>query len=245
MANEEIKPEDNKPLPPVDDKDKLPPEPNPNTSDEQQKKIKELEEQIKERDAKLAEAQTERATIEARRKEIEAQKLRENADVDTQARLKRITENMSVDPETASAELATLLKERDERISREAEQRALHTVQGQSTIEKIRMGIKTSNPDLDDELVSDVMDKANVFASTGKYKSVEEAVDAATKYVKSKLDNYAQKKNAVPKLPAGASAENGGNNAPPTPPPPPKEESALEELERVNEAQQRKKNLRI
>jgi hypothetical protein len=241
---DEKKPEEPKVIPPVGDVTPVPPAPNQPTSEELQKKIKELEDQSKEKDAKLAEAQTERATIEARRKEIEAQKLRENADVDTQARLKRITENMSVDPETASAELATLLKERDEKISREAEQRAMRAVQGQTWIEKTRNGVKVSNPDLDDELVNDVMDKANVFASTGKYKTVEEAVEAATKYVKGKLDNYATKKNAVPKLPAGAGAESGGANTPPSAPAPAKEVSPLEELEDFNAAKVKRMNLR-
>ena len=241
----EIKPEEPKVTPPAGDVAPVPPAPNQPTSEELQKKIKELEEKEKEKDAKLAEAQTTLATIEARKKEIEAQKLKESTSADTQARIKRITENMSIDPDTASRELAQLLSEQETRVAQEVEKRATAAVQGQTMIEKLRAGIKVSNPDFDEEVVDDVMAKANMLAATGKYKTPDEAIKAASDYVKSKFESYAQKKNAVPKLPAGASAENRGNNAPPPPPPPVREVSPLEELEDFNAAKEKRMHLRI
>jgi hypothetical protein len=240
MVNEEKKPEDEKVEPPAGDPPVNPPAPNQPTSEELQKKIKELEDRGKEQDAKLADAQTTLATIEARKKEMEAQKLRESTDAELQGRIQKITENLTLDPATAGAELASVLKEVKTKAAQDAVREAMSVIQGQTFVEKIRMGIKTANPDLDDDLVSDIFEKANVFASTNKYKSAEEAVEAATKYVKGKLDSYAQKKNASPKLPDGARAEGGAGNQLPSPPPPVKEVSALEELEQFNEAKARK-----
>lgn len=214
--------------------------PNPSPSDESQKKIKELEEQIKERDAKLAETQTTLATIEAREREVKAVQAQKNVDADVQARIKRITENMSVDPETASAELAGLLSEVKTSAAREAVTQAMSVMQGQTTIEKLRMGVKSGNPDLDDELVDDIMAKADMLATTKQFKTAQEAIDAATKYVRGKLDTYANKKNAAPVLPAGARAEGGGANLPPEPPAPEKVKSPLEELEEHNVAKHKK-----
>jgi hypothetical protein len=239
MTNE-IKLEGNNSQPPAGGEGNSSQQPNPATSDEQQKKIKELEEQIKERDAKNAELSTTLATIEARKKEIETQRLKETSDADLQEKIKRITGNLSIDPENAGAELANLLSEVKSKAAKEAVQEAMSVIQGQSAMEKIRSGIKSNNADLDDELIDDVMAKANMLASTGKYKTAEEAIDAATKYVRGKLDAYATKKNASPKLPDGARAEGGsGNNLPP-PLPPPKEVSPLEEIEALNEAKKKK-----
>lgn len=236
----EIKPEGNNPQPPAGGEGNNPQPPNPNPSDEQQKKIKELEEQIKKRDAELQEAQTTLATIEARKREVESQRLKEVTDADTESRIKKITESMAIDPQSASTELALLLKEVKTSAQKEAVREAMAAVQGQTVIEKIRLGVKTSNPDFDDDLVNDVMDKANMLASTGKYKTPEDAVKAANEYVRSKLESFATKKNASPQLPAGANGERGGGNPLPPQPPPEKEKSPLEELNEFNEARRKK-----
>jgi len=238
--DDEKKPEEPKVTPPAGEVPPTPPAPNQPTSEELQKKIKELEDAQKEKDAKLAEAQTTLATIEARKKEVEIQKLRESADANTQARIKRITENFSVDPDSAGAELAQLLKETKESAAIEAAERAVAASRGQSFVEKLKSDIKASNPEFDDDLVQDVLDKANAFAQSGKFKNPEECVKAASDYVKQKLEKYATTKYASPKVPAGAKAEGGGSNNLTPPPPPPKEISFLEELEAHNEAKARK-----
>lgn len=237
---EEKKPEAEEQKPPEGGQEQTPPKPNSPTPEELQEKIKKLEEAQKEKDARLAEAQTTLATIEAREREVNAQKLKANADADTQARIKRITENLSVDPDGAGAELAQLLKETRERAAEEAAERAVAASRGQSFVEKLKSDVKIKNPDFDDDLVQDVLDKANAFAQTGKYKTPDDCIKAASEYVKSKLEKYATTKYASPKVPAGAKAEGGGANNPPPPPPPPKEVSPLEEMEAFNEARRKK-----
>ena len=237
---EEIKPGDNKDLPPAGGDSNNPPAPNPKPSDEQQKKIKELEEQIKERDAKNAELATTIATIEARERDLRIQKNKELTDTELKDRIKQINERRAYDPDGADAEMAQLLQERDRQIEEKAAQRAIATVHQNSLAEKALNGIKTANPEFSDKVAQQVLQLAIEYAGTRKYSNDEAAIAAATRDIKAELDNYATKKNASPQLPPGASAERGGGNPLPPPPPPVKEKSALEELNDFNEAKARK-----
>lgn len=235
MADEK-KPEENNQKPLEGAPDENSSTPNQTASDESQKRIKELEDQIKERDAKLSETQTTLATIEARKREIESQRIKETTDAELQSRINKVVENTNLDPESAKVELGKILSDTEKR----AAEKALNAVQMQTTIERIRNDIKTANTDLDEDLIDDIMDKADQFAMSGKYRNPKEAIEAATKDVRMKLERYANKKNAVPKLPTGARAEGGGNNAPPAQPAPQKEISDLEELEQHNAAKFKK-----
>jgi hypothetical protein len=90
-------------------------------------------------------------------------------------------------------------------------------VSQQTTIQNLKMGVKSSNPEFDDDVVDYVMERADMLARTGKFKTAQEAIEAATTLVKSKFEGYAQKRNQTPPLPEGARAESG-NNPPPAPP---------------------------
>jgi hypothetical protein len=90
-------------------------------------------------------------------------------------------------------------------------------MQTQNFFEKLRNGVKSANPEFDDEVTDLVMNHAESLAASGKFRDAQSAVNEATKYVKSKLDAYASKKNAVPPLPAGAGGEHGGNPPPAKP----------------------------
>ena len=237
---EEIKPGDNQNQPPAGGDPNNPPAPNPKPSDEQQKKIKELEDQLKERDAKNAELATTIATIEQRERDLRNQKNKEITDAELKDKIKQINDRRAYDPEGADAEMALLLQERDRQIEERAAQRAINTVHQQSVAEKTLNQIKSANPEFSDRVAQQVLQLAIEYAGTRKYPNDEAAIIAATKEVKAELDNYATKKNASPQLPPGANAERGGGNPLPPQPPPVKEKSALEELNEFNEARARK-----
>ncbi len=240
MADEK-KPVDAPVVPPAGDAPANPPAPNQGPSVEDlQKQIQEVQTALKEKDAKIADLETTRATIEARQRQLDEAKLKQTTDTELKERIRQINERRAYDPDGADTEMASLLSEREKRIAEEAVTRATGAISQQTAVERIRMGVKNSNPDLDDELVDDIMAKANMLASTGQYKTADEAVNAATKYVKGKLDKYAQIKNALPSLPPGAGAEGGGGNRLPPPAEPLKEKSALEEIEDANEAKSKK-----
>jgi len=239
MADEEKKPEGQPVTPPAGDAPANPPAPNPGPSAEEKLK-QEYEAKLKEKDAQIADLETTRATIEARQRQVEEDKTKQSADVEMKNRISRINERRGYDPEGADAEMASLLTDVKTQAQQNAVTEAQRIISSQTTIEKLKLGVKASNPEFDDDVVEVIMQQANGFASTGKYKSAQEAIDAATKFVKSKFDAYAQKKNAAPALPAGAMAEGGGANQPPKPAEPLKEKSALEEIEELNAAKARR-----
>jgi len=179
---------------------------------EVQKIREEYEAKIKERDAKIADLSTSISTIEQRQREIEASKQAKVTNDEIEQRLQQIEELRLTDPQTAAKETAKLFRETQSR----AAQQAQGTISAQAQIEKLKMGVKSSNPDFDDDVVDYVMERADVLARTGKFKTAQEAIDAATTLVKSKFDGYASKKNQAPPLPEGAKAE-VGNNPPPAP----------------------------
>ena len=117
---------------------------------------------------------------------------------------------------------------------------AQNTIAQQAIIDKLREGVKSSNPDFDEDTVDYVMQRADMLATTGKFKTAKEAVDAALGLVKSKFDAYANRRNAVPPLPAGARAE----TAPPAAPAPVQKDEALpsasDELKTRQEGQLKK-----
>ena len=242
---DEIKPTGIEGNPPEGGELTTPPPANQGPSvEELQKQNKELQEkyaqEMKERDARIADLENTNATIAARQRQIDEAKAKEVTDTDLKERIRQINERRAYDPDGADAEMASLLSERDKKVAQDAVAQATAVISQQTIIDKLRMGVRSANPDLDDELVDDVMAKANMLATTGKYRTAEEAVTAATQYVKGKLESYAKKKNAMPPLPEGARAEAGGANQPPVPPTPPKEKSPLEELEEANEQRNRK-----
>lgn len=240
MADEK-KPEGQEHIPPEGGASQQPPAPNQRPSEtEEQKKIKDLENQLKERDTKISDLETTQATITARERQVAEEKLKQSSDTNLAERIKQINERRAYDPAGADTEFASLLAEQRRQAADDAVKQATQTISQQSALDKLRNGVKGANPDLDDELVDDIMAKANVLASTGKYRSADEAITAATKYVKGKLETYALKKNAVPPLPDGARAEAGGSNQPPPPIKPEKEKSPLEELEEANEAKRKR-----
>lgn len=214
MVEPEKKPDENNSNPPAGDKGN-PPAPNPSPSaDELLKKNQELEKQIKERDTQIADLSTTKATIEARQKQMDEDRRKQTTNSDLTAKLKQINEKRAYDPEGADADMANLLSEVQEQASKDAVVRAQQTVTAQTTIEKLRMGVKSSNPDFDDDVVDVIMSRANELALSGKFKTADEAIKAAIDFVKSKFDSYAQKKNAVPSLPDGTFAETGANKPP-------------------------------
>lgn len=217
------------------------PAPNPGPSAEElRKQNEELQKQLKEKDTKISDLETTRATIEARERQVKEDELRKTADKDLEFRLNKINERRAYDPQGADADFAVLLKEERERAVKDAEARAEAKITQKTFIETLRNGVKSANPDFDDEVIDVIMNNANRLAATGSYKTPEDAVKAATDYVKTKFDNYAKKKNAVPPLPEGAKAEGGGGNTPPEKPETPKEKTLLEELEEANDARNKK-----
>lgn len=212
----ENKLKDDQVTPPVGDKPVTPPV-NPSPSDEQQKKIKELEDTLREKDTKIADLETTRATIEARQRQVNDANNKKNADETLKQRISQINERRVYDPEGADTEMASLLGEIKTQSAKDAVLEAQNIISQQSTVEKLKMGVKSSNPDFDDDIVEVIMQRANILAQTGKYKTADEAIKAATDFVKSKFDGYATKKNATPSIPDGAKAEEGGNKLPETP----------------------------
>lgn len=186
------------------------------SAQELRKQNEELQKQIKERDTQISDLNTTKATLEARFSQInnQADKVNTQGNKEIEERAKRIMQNAAYDPEGAGVELTQLLSEMQTNVSREAVTKAQQSIQQQTTIEKLRQGVKTTNADFDDDVVDTIMLRADEFARSGKYKTAQEAIDAATTFVKSKFDAYAQKKNAAPLLPAGALAEAGNNRAP-------------------------------
>jgi len=176
------------------------------------KRLADLEREIKERDAKISDLSTTISTIEERQRQIETAKNSKQTDDELEQRLQQIEEMRITDPQGAAKETAKLFKETQARASQQAQ----GAVSQQATLEKLKMGVKSSNPDFDDDVVDYVMERADMLARTGKFKTAEEAIAAATTLVKSKFDGYAQKRNSTPPLPEGAKAETG-NNPPPTP----------------------------
>lgn len=240
MADER-KPNADEQKPPEGGAEQKPPEPNPGPSvEELRKQNEELQKQMKERDAKISDLETTKATIEARQRQLDENNRVKEADENLQKRISQINERRVYDPEGADKDLASLLSEVKTEAARNAVTEAQTIISQQSTIEKLRLGVKTSNPDFDEDVVDVIMQRANYLATTGKYKTAEEAIKAATDYIKQKFDNYAQKRNTPPPLPPGAIAEGGGANMPPKPPEPPKEKTPLDELEEANEAKRNK-----
>jgi type VI protein secretion system component VasK len=241
MADEEKKPEGQPEAQPAGGAPENPPAPNPGPSaDELLKQKQELEEKLKEKDTKIADLENTRATIEARQRQIDEAKIKQTTDEELKAKIKSINERRAYDPDGADAEMASLLTEVKTQSAKSAVEQAQAIISQQTTIEKLKMSIKSSNPEFDDDIVDLTMQKANQLASSGKYKTADEAIRAATDFVKSKLDGYAKKKNAAPPLPDGARAEGGGANQPPKPPEPPKEKSPLEEIEELNATKMKK-----
>lgn len=240
---DETKPDGQQPTPPAGGEQPKTPEPNQGPSvEELRKQNEELQNQMKERDSKIADLETTRATIEARQRQIDADKLKQSTDETMQKRISSINERRAYDPEGADAELASLLSEVKSQAAKDAVTQAQQVIAHQTTLDKLWNGVKSST-DFDDDVVDVIMDKANQLASTGKYRTAEEAVKAATDFVKTKFEGYAQKRNAVPPLPDGARAEGGGANTPPAPPPPEKVLSPLEELEAANAAKEKRSYL--
>lgn len=184
-------------------------------------KIKDLEDQLKKRDSEVSDLRTTVATIESRfsqtAKEKEETQNKNVQDQDAQSRIKRILENSAYDPDGASRELQGLFGEVESKASERAVQRAMQTINQKNALDAIRNGVKSSNPDFDDDIVDTIIDRAEVLAGSGKYKSADEAVKVATEFVKSKFENYANKKNSIQPLPSGANAETGSNPAPQAP----------------------------
>lgn len=242
--SEEKKQEGQEQQPPAGGSEQNPSAPNPGPSAEElRKQNEELQSQLKERDSKIADLETTRATIEARQKQIDADKLKQNADATLQKRISQINERRAYDPEGADADLASLLSEVKSQAAQDAVMQAQQVISNQTTIEKLRAGVKSANPEFDDDVVDVIMERANTFAETGKYRSADEAIKAATDFVKSKFEGYAKKRNAIPPLPDGARAEGGGANVPPKPPEPEKVLSPLEELEAANTAKEKRSYL--
>lgn len=181
------------------------------------------------------ELQTTLATIQQRNREVTERGGGMKED-ELDKELARIEELRLTDPDGAVKANAELLR----KITRSASSMAQGAITQQVIIDKLKAGVKSSNPDFDDETVDYVMEQADRLATTGRFKTPEEAVSAATNLVKSKFDAYAKKKNAIPPLPPGARAEAGGS---PAPAPEPKDQplpTAAEELQTRREGMQNK-----
>lgn len=188
------------------------------SAEELRKQNEDLQKQIKDRDTQIADLNTTKATLEARYTQVNqppANEVIQKTD-DIKERTKRILQNAAYDPDSASVELANLLTETSSKASREAVVQAQQAINSQNFVTTLKAGVKTSNPEFDDEIVELIINRADEIAvkQKGKYKTAQEYVNEATQYVKTKLDIYAQKKNAIPPLPDGARAETGSNRSP-------------------------------
>lgn len=183
-------------------------------ADDPAAKIARLEQELKERDQKLSDATTTLQTIQSREDQLRKQKEGTEKTNQLQERTKQILEKAAYDPDSSARELTELLSEVQSGASTDAVQKAIQTIQAKTDLDKIRTGVKSANLDFDEEITDLVMERANVLAASGKFKTADEAVKEATVYVKNKLDGYAAKKNQVPPLPAGALGEQGNNPAP-------------------------------
>jgi predicted nuclease with TOPRIM domain len=186
---DEIKPAGNEGQPPAGGTPPTPPPANQGPSvEELQKQNKELQDQMKERDTKIADLETTKATIETRQRQIDEAKIKQTTDETLKQRISQINERRAYDPDGADAEMANLLSEVRTQTAQDAVRQAQVIITQQTTLEKIRMGVKSSNPDFDDDVVEVIMQRANILASTGKYKTADEAVKAATDFVKQKFE---------------------------------------------------------
>jgi hypothetical protein len=226
------------------------PEVKPNqgpSAEELQKQNKELQEryeaELKARDAKISDLETTKATIEARERQIKEASATKADSGELEARIARINDIRAYDPKQADSEMARLLTDIETKSAEKAALKVQQEFTTKTYVEKLRDGVKSTNQDFDDDIVDVVMTQADVFARTGRYKTADEAVKAATDLVKLKFETYAKKKNAVPPLPSGAMAENGGANQPPKPPEPEKVLSLSEEIEKANEEARKKRFL--
>lgn len=191
--------------------------PNQTPADDASRKVAELEAQLRERDSKLQEVTTTLQTINSRMDQVQnaySGTSNVNKVNPLQERTKQILERAAYDPENASSELTKVLQEMQTTTSQEAVAKATQAIKAQTELEKIKLNLKVQNPEFDDEMVDLVMERANVEASTGKYKTADEAIKTASQYIKAKLDSYAEKKFKTNPLPTGALAESGSNPAP-------------------------------
>lgn len=179
--------------------------------------------------------QTTLATIQNRNREV-AERGGGMKEDELDKELERIEDLRLTDPAAAVKANGELLR----KITRSASSMAQGAMTQQTIINKLRDGVKASNPDFDDDTVEYVMERADRLATTGKFKTPEEAISAAVDLVKSKFDSYAKKKNAVPPLPPGARAEGGGNPPPAPEPKDPILPTAAEEIQQRKEGQQKK-----
>ena len=224
--------------------DPIEPNPNPNpppAEPDWKKKAEEYESKLKDQDSKINELQT---TIQTFNKRFEAPPPGAGADND-EKELQEIETMRSYDPDGAAKRMSQFLRSRDERIATQAVQKATGQIATQNVIEKLKSGVKSSNPEFDDDIVDVIMQRAESIAAQWSAsgiqgKKAEEAVQEAVKFVKGKFEAYASKTKAVPPLPPGAGAE-GGNNPPPAPPPIDKVEEPSEYIEKQISA----KNKRI
>ena len=195
----------------------VPPPTPPPAGETAEQKANRLEKELGDAKAQNTDLSTTIATIEQRNKQLQESGggLKQD-EIDKE--LNEIEELRITDPSAAVRKNAELLR----KITRSASSMAQSAVTQQAIIDQLRTGVKSSNPEFDDDVVDYVMERADRLATTGKFKTAKEAVDAAVTLVKSKFDVYAHKKNAVPPLPPGARAEGGGN---PPPAPAPKDEA--------------------
>lgn len=219
--------------PPTENAPPATPPPSSPPAETADQKATRLEKELQARDTKINDLATTIATIEQRQRTLETHAPKDD---EIQKELEAIEELRMTDPLAATKKNADLLR----KISDSSTQRAQGAMAYQAVVDKLRTGVKSANPDFDDEVVDYVMERADKLATTGKFKTAEEAVNAAVTLVKSKFDGYAQKRNATPPLPPGAVVETGGN----PPPAPAKKDDALpsasEEIGQRKEALQKK-----
>jgi len=234
VEGEEVKPEGEQPANN---------EPNQNP-DETSRKIAELEEALKDSSTKISDLSTTIATMNQREREISKASEDDN-DVELEERAEKILENAQYDPKTAAKELTKFIKDSSRKnVNPDAViAKAKQAMQNEAKLDKLRMGIKLSNPNFDDDVVKTIMERAGMIADemyrrNDTSKTAEQIVKQATDFVKAKFDNYAKSMNAAPPLPEGARAENGGN----TPPAPVKKEEVPTPESEISERQKTLQN---
>lgn len=180
-----------------------------------QKKYEELEGKHKEQGTKIQELET---TLQTINKRFEAPTPNQNTPDEDEVELREIETMRGYDPDGAAKKHSQYLKKRDERIAKATADRLTAQQNQQNIILNLRNGVKSSNPEFDDDVVDYVIQRAEVIAASGKVKTAVEAVNEAAKFVKSKFEAFASKSKVVPPLPPGSGAEGGGNPTPSTPP---------------------------
>lgn len=196
------------------------PQPQPPPQEDWKAKWEESEKLRKDQDSKINDLQTTLQTIQTRFDTNKNQPNHQdpsNQGDDEDAEFVEIIETAQFDKDSAKRRLAQLRAKQKAQIAQEAVKLATGQITAQTTLEKLKAGVKSSHPEFDDEVVDVVMGRANEIAASGKFKTAEEAVNEAAKYIKSKFDSYASKVKAVPPLPPGAGAEGGSNPAPSAP----------------------------